>query len=322
MSRDAVARLGTGPGGLPKAGSLEKGPKPGLSAVEGEMPETMVTDLSIQEEQPSHEHERQLIAHRARAAARCRLAWDAETAFVHQWADRARSPVLWETDRRVEAEELGAQLYQRPGVVLARLEGDLHGVRWLLERWLWLDQVLDTEGTWDDDQRRMAKLMAGVPVEFLNQDPLGLASWTAEALKEWTNSHLTRLDRLESGDLREIDESRRQLAIEGLGHFQARGYQRLAREFEQANRMYERATAEIRRSSRSRGPLPDPVRHEGTPPAEGSPSLPFRPLPADPRAIESPGRSAQPPDTAGAASLDSGRTPRQRRSRRRGRKRN
>src|SRR5262249_27508139 len=116
-----------------KAQSRTNGLKHGLSGAGVVMPEAMrievdrLIDQYTRDYRPTNERERDLVRQRALGLMRSRVAWNAETIFALNWAERAGSPTTWESDRKAEAAEMGARLERRPGVVVARLEGSLQG---------------------------------------------------------------------------------------------------------------------------------------------------------------------------------------------------
>src|SRR5262249_23006097 len=145
-----------------KERSRMNGLKHGLSGAGVVLPDDMRAEVDrliavyTKEFRPSNEDERQIVEDRALGRVRGKYAWSAETVLLVRAAERAGWDAMWQSDRRAEAAELGSRLARRPGVVVARLEGTLHGVRWLRERWLLLDVALEKEGRWDEGQVRLA----------------------------------------------------------------------------------------------------------------------------------------------------------------------
>ncbi len=253
------AQLSTGPK-TPrgKARSRENGLKHGLSGAGIVMPPEMREEVDrliaryTEQFQPATNRERDLIEERALGLMRTRVAWNTETFFGLNWSDRAQCPNMWDADRRADAEDLGARLAKRPGVVVARLEGTLHGARWLRERWLYLDETVDQNGTWDESQRLLAARLLGVPEEFLERDPMKMSTWTAAEMKETSRNQIERLETIETDELIDDDESRRQMGVAGMGHYDSPAFLRLSRYYYQAHRQFERADQELERIRKRR----------------------------------------------------------------------
>lgn len=76
-----------------------------------------------------------------------------------------RATTLWETDRRVEAEDCGAALQREPGRTVARLRQTPHGSDWLIERWSILARAAESDHSWTAEQTRLAFDLLGTPAE-------------------------------------------------------------------------------------------------------------------------------------------------------------
>ena len=72
---------------------------------------------------------------------------------------------LWDEDRRLEVEKIGAGIGRRPAQVVAQLRQTPHGCDWLIERWAALARLADVAGDqgWTDDQTRLAHDLLGTP---------------------------------------------------------------------------------------------------------------------------------------------------------------
>jgi hypothetical protein len=245
--------------------SRRNGLKHGLSGAGVVLPDDMRAEVDrliaaySREFRPANESERQLVEDRALGRVRVKHAWSAETIYLAQEAERATSDTIWRSDRQADAAELGARLGRRPGVVVARLEGTLHGVRWLRERWLHLDVALDNAGCWDEDQVRLALQLLGTPEEFVEKDPAGLGRWPLEELKELTRRQIEGLDELEGeGDLQEADEADRDRALRGFGRIGTPTYHRFWRYTTAACRMERQAAEAMARVERRRSQVAEP----------------------------------------------------------------
>jgi hypothetical protein len=241
-----------------KERSRANGLRHGLSGDGIVLPEPMRAEVErliaayTEKFQPRDDDERELVRRRALASARSDVAWGIETIFLANASERAESDALWESDREAEAAELGAKLAKRPGPMLAKLKGGLHGVRWLRDRWLCLDVALDRNGQWDDEERRLALTLLGTPAEFLDKDPWDLARSTTEALKELVHSQVGRLDEMEEGDLADQDEARRQRVKNGIDYYGTPELHRIWRYAWSAQRLYEKAADTMARIERQR----------------------------------------------------------------------
>ena len=86
-----------------------------------------------------------------------------ETQLRDQAARRAET--LWETDRRVEAEDRGADLKRLPGRTVAKLRQTPQGCDWLMERWQILARAAEAKGAWNEAQHHLALDLLGTPIE-------------------------------------------------------------------------------------------------------------------------------------------------------------
>ncbi len=87
--------------------------------------------------------------------------WAIEARLRTAAAVRARTE-LWDLDRQVEAEDLGARLARHPARVVAQLRQSPQGCDWLTERWTILAQIADCSG-WNDEQTQLAHHLLGRP---------------------------------------------------------------------------------------------------------------------------------------------------------------
>ena len=141
-------------------------------------------------------------AQRIEAKLRDEVAWRAET--------------LWESDRRVEVEELGEQLKRAPGRTVARLRRTPMGCDWLIRRWQLLGDAAELNGVWTDDQVRLASDLLMMPAEGRDGD-LALAASegseaSARALGDLARGALAELAR-QRAVASEADEVERALAV-------------------------------------------------------------------------------------------------------------
>src|SRR5260370_26918902 len=76
----------------------------------------------------------------------------------------------WDDDRRTIAENLGKRLSADPSRVAHALEQSRHGADWIIGRWEGIRAVLATRGACDEDLRRLAFDLMGVPLELRSGD--------------------------------------------------------------------------------------------------------------------------------------------------------
>ena len=85
--------------------------------------------------------------------------------LVDQQRTMDRAVLRWSEDRNVYINKIAARLHEDPGVARA-LEGTKQGVEWLLKSWLCLEEVLEYDGRWTDEQNRLAMALVGPRVEL------------------------------------------------------------------------------------------------------------------------------------------------------------
>ena len=76
-----------------------------------------------------------------------------------------RAGTLWDTDRRVEAEDQGAKLKREPARTVAKLRQTPHGCDWLSGRWQILARAAESNHAWTAEQTRLAFDLLGTPAE-------------------------------------------------------------------------------------------------------------------------------------------------------------
>ncbi len=86
-----------------------------------------------------------------------------------------RAENLWNEDRRLEVEKVGADLERNPARVVATLRRSPQGCDWLIERWAALARIADASGGrgWTEDQARTALDLMGTP-ESSRVGPIGV----------------------------------------------------------------------------------------------------------------------------------------------------
>ncbi len=127
-----------------------------------------------------------------RAMAQIERAQRIEARLRDQAAWRALS--VWEDDRDLDAEELGAKLGRDPSRMVARLRQSPQGCDWLIKRWGWLVKAAESgpEG-WTEEQTSLALDLLGIPEvgrssSSFNPTPLALARARIAELEEQRTS--------------------------------------------------------------------------------------------------------------------------------------
>jgi hypothetical protein len=124
-----------------------------------------------------------------------------ELAVRDHVAQRAR--LVWDADRILDAEELGAKLARSkaPGKTVARLKNTKHGCQWLIARWTSLGLDLQRDGAWSEPRQSFVLDLLGIPrderehpFEKIVPDPQALVHRQVEELSRLIRVALTRLD--------------------------------------------------------------------------------------------------------------------------------
>jgi hypothetical protein len=78
-----------------------------------------------------------------------------------------RAELMWDDDRRLEAEVLGGKLSKRPAETVEALRRGPHGCEWLMGRWALLAHAADNQnGVWTPEQNDLAFDLMGTPTLF------------------------------------------------------------------------------------------------------------------------------------------------------------
>src|SRR5205823_9456763 len=160
---------------------------------------------------------------------------------------------------RVYIEDLGARLPKDPGRVKRALEGTKQGADWLIERWEGLGEVLQSNGTWNEAQRRLAFDLRGVPLEFREgsqkvpreDDPVALAALVAEELEQ--------LREHQEATLCAMDEAARSCAVSGMLMEEDAATKRLRQYEARARRVLNVARGELLRVRAGAAPADRPA---------------------------------------------------------------
>ena len=113
---------------------------------------------------PRSTYEEVLVRDMAISSARFERCASLSIADIIRTADRAA--YCWERDRRMSVEDYAAGISKHPQRIAQGLRSSRQGTDWLIERWETLGEIARQTRRWDDDQRRLAFDMLGVPREL------------------------------------------------------------------------------------------------------------------------------------------------------------
>ncbi|MFO0908730.1 MAG: hypothetical protein U0794_10285 [Isosphaeraceae bacterium] len=145
--------------------------------------------------------------------------------------EATRASLVWENDRRLEAEELAARLPRDPARVRRKLERTLQGAEWLIARWNDLGCRLVSGRTWTDSECNEALNLLGQPAAWVTckgrKDSEGSVDGELDtgrrliprepaAQMELARSEAERLTALKKRALETLDARERELACQGL----------------------------------------------------------------------------------------------------------
>jgi len=186
-----------------------------------------------------------------------------------------RAENLWDEDRRLEAEKVGANLERDPAKVVATLRRSPQGCDWLIERWAALARVADASGGrgWTEDHARTALDLMGTP-ESSRVGPIG--ALIDEKGQTRGPAALARGQVAELQSLRELvaeaDEVDRALVEAGLSDVPSREVANLRRYERAAQRQLYWLSAQMKEA----GLRPQPAVDRKAPPTNPELSAPPR----------------------------------------------
>jgi hypothetical protein len=207
-----------------------------------------------------------------------------------------RAALVWDDDRRLDAEELGARLSKRPQVVAARLARFKQGCEWLIDAWKALGGPLDKQGEWTSDQVSRAHDLLGTPAASRER---------IDAPAEVVSREIERLEALIEDGLSKLDETERSLAAHGIFVRTPRDVAESRRHekeyFRQAQWAYEQLT-EARRAQAESSPAPKPSAATAPASNPARPTAPSSPVVRPPAPAVSPVAPPAPAQPAAPAS--------------------
>ncbi len=129
-----------------------------------------------------------------------------------------KAELVWDDDRRLEAEHLGNRLTSHPAQTVQALKRTPQGCEWLMSRWALLAFVADEGHGWTEAQTQLAFDLLGTPLAFRDGRTPGV-SLNFEGRRDDSASDLASVARREIDALKaqrevvaDIDEAERALA--------------------------------------------------------------------------------------------------------------
>jgi hypothetical protein len=179
----------------------------------------------------------------------------AEQAYQLQIEARARAVERahdhWRTDRRANITKLTSKLASEPDRIVRLLFQSLDGLDWLLERWRHLLGAADSDTGWNEDQRKLALDLMGIPLEFQENPPIRVTSADPAERKriqtELAGQRTREIEELHLANAQRSDEADRDRALRGYESTTDRELLLYRRYERDAWRHFDQACAELRR---------------------------------------------------------------------------
>jgi hypothetical protein len=165
-----------------------------------------------------------------------------------------RASLIWDKDRRMLAEDLGVRLGKEPTRVSRALQRSRQGCDWLIERWEGLARALEAGGAWDEDQRRLAFDLLGVPHTVRDDRGKVPPAKDLAGLARLAASEIARLRRDQELSLIELDEAERAMSASGMPMSEDRETARLRKYEASCRRALLLAHSEFKRIRKSSRP--------------------------------------------------------------------
>ena len=187
--------------------------------------------------------------------------------------------LCWDEDREDYIDSLVAKLGKVPGVARA-LAKSKQGADWLRTTWMALGDVLEINGTWDDEQRRLAHALLDTPAALVQGSKTITAESDTASLAIIVKQELDRIDERLRRYLLAMDDAYRSMAAAGMPREEDAETKRLRKQEARLKLDYRRAKAELLESRAQAA-----AAAAGPPPAAPAPEPPpvvasVRPQPA------------------------------------------
>jgi hypothetical protein len=150
------------------------------------------------------------------ALASIRLERCAELSMIDAARSAQRASLCWESDQRMAVDELGSKLPKDPARVATALRRSRQGADWLIERWEALAEILESNGDWNEAQRRLAFDLLGVPAELREGSKRVPAEGDTAGLAALAAREVARLREDREAVLDALDEANRGMAEVGM----------------------------------------------------------------------------------------------------------
>jgi hypothetical protein len=195
--------------------------------------------------EPRTPYEELLVRQMAIASARVERCASLSVADLIRTADRAE--YCWETDRRMSVDNYAVRLSKDPQRVARGLRKSRQGTDWLLERWEALGAIARAVGCWDDDQRRLAFDMLGIPLELRIATFNVPSADDVEGLIALVDSQIARLRDDQEAVLDELNDAERAMTMAGMPLEEDAATARLRKDECRARNDFDKARAELLR---------------------------------------------------------------------------
>ncbi len=163
---------------------------------------------------PRCTYEAMLVRDMAVSSARFERCASLSVADLIRCADRAA--YCWEQDRMTTVANFACRLSKDPQRIAQGLEGSRHGCDWLIENWELLGAIARETGRWDDDQRRLAFDMLGVPRELRSVMTRVPAGDDVAGLIALAEARVAKLREDQEAVLDDLDDAEQAMAMAGM----------------------------------------------------------------------------------------------------------
>ena len=214
---------------------------------------------------PTTEFEVGLLITMGRVAAQLERNQKLKVVDLQRTMDRA--VLCWDEDREDYIDSLVAKLGKVPGVARA-LARSKQGADWLRTTWMALGDVLEINGTWDDEQRRLAHALLDTPAALVQGSKTIAAESDTASLAIIVKQELDRIERRLRRYLLAMDDAYRSMAAAGMPMEEDAETRRLRKQESKLKLDLRRAKAELldsRAQSRGRRGRPTPAAPEPPP---------------------------------------------------------
>lgn len=261
---DDVARTRTGPNTPEGLAAVSRNAvKHGLSGSGLILPEKEARkarrreDDLVSEYRPRDRTEALLVKKMAIHSVKAEQAYQIQIEIRTRAVERARDH--WRTDRRANINKLTARIASEPDRIVRLLFQSLDGVEWLLERWRYLQGAADSETGWDEDQRKIALDLMGIPLEFQENPPIPVSSPDPVERKriqtELAQARASEIEQMHLVNAQRSDDSDRDRALRGCESATDRELLLYRRYERDAWRHFDQACADLRRIQAERASL-------------------------------------------------------------------